>query len=192
MYEEVLDWVRKARSGDREAIGALYLFLRAKLLPRLGQKVRRTCISAEDVLHDVILAFLERPDRLREANCFLNYETTAALRLLKRERGRQQYLCLDSRDLEKAVDDPSSRNLEAEEMLARALTVLDAKELQLFRILFIDGGDLAEAGRLLGITRSNATWRKHSLRAKLRSALSSSGKSPACSRDPADRRNDRR
>jgi len=166
----LVEWVRRAQSGDQKAREFLYLFLRERLMPYVVRRLHDEG-RAQDVLHDTFLAFLSDPDALCDSEKFLQYEARIISRRIEHEiiRSAGTGRALDA--VEASYQDPSEHNLEAEEWYLALLHELAPTDRELFRLLYVFGVSTAEGNDILGISPGNFRLQKHRLAAKIQDLI---------------------
>ncbi len=158
-----------ARSGDADALGALYARFSPGLM-RLAWHLLGSAADAEDVLHDV---FLGLPEALRlykeqgTLEAWLKRVTArVALTRLRTERRRHEV------GLEPDVAAPAATPAGDDAAVQRAIAQLPDALRAVFVLKSIEGYAHAEIGALLGISAAASEVRLHRAIKQLRARLS--------------------
>ena len=149
--EQLAEWVRGARAGDRVAWAQLYV----TLLPRILIEIRAIAppsIDPEDVAEDAFVTLSEHLADLENDDGCVGYIRVIALNNLRRELARErQFVCLDEAP-DIPAEDRSTRNLDGEEML-KAMTVgLSEKCQEVYQLMLVKGLSPDEAAKKLGVS----------------------------------------
>lgn len=166
----LVEWVRRAQSGDQKAKEHLYLFMREKLMPELVNWAPDES-WAEDAVHDAFVAFLSDPKALHEAEKFLQYEARIAWRRIEREMCRSAGTGHPFHPEEAGCQDPSEHNLEVEEWYLAIVHGLTPMDRELFRLLYTYGVSTADGSEILQISPANFRLRKHRLASEVRDLI---------------------
>ena len=169
------DLIRRAREGDREALGELLNghrdLLRAlaqqQLDPRIGARldasdlVQQTCLSVHkriaEFQGDEVPQFVAWLKEVHEHN--VRNAVRDQLQAQKRAAGREE--ALGEREVGAARQtSPSQRAMQGEEArrLARALEQLPEEEREVLRLRYLEGWTLAQLCAHTGMTKDALVW----------------------------------
>jgi RNA polymerase sigma-70 factor (ECF subfamily) len=171
----IVDLIRRARKGDREALGELLNghrdLLRAlaqqQLDPRIGARldasdlVQQTCLSVHkriaEFQGDEVPQFVAWLKEVHEHN--VRNAVRDQLQAQKRAAGREE--ALGERDVGAARQtSPSQRAMQGEEArrLARALEQLPEEEREVLRLRYLEGWTLQQLCAHTGMTKDALVW----------------------------------
>ena len=174
--------LRRARQGDRAALGALLAFHRARM-QKLALRICRSPADADDAVQEASISVLHKLGQHREDSSFsswLHRVTQNAALLVLRQRRRQVASSLSDVTGKLTPVDPATpldehydyrRQLRSVLTAAERLSPVLLKTLELRELNGMDGAQVAEH---LGVSLEVVKTRVHRARAALKESLAPS------------------
>jgi RNA polymerase sigma-70 factor, ECF subfamily len=175
--------VRRARSGDAAAFGAL-VDTRIDRCYRLAWSILSNDADAADATQDALVSAWRQLPRLRDPAAFdgwLNRIVANAARMARRHRGRLREVSVQPADPGAATPQPEPpqdlhARTEMDEMvdndaIGRAFDRLRPQDRMILALHHVEERPVAEIARSLGIPVGTAKWRLHAARTALEKAM---------------------
>lgn len=176
--------IRRARLGDVAAFDIL-VEGRIDRCYRLAWSILLNDADSGDAIQDALLSAWRQLPRLRDPSAFdgwLNRIVANAARMARRHRARVREIPVgslsdgdgarpsDSRPVDPFVRMEADR-LAERDSIGRAFDRLRAEQRAILALHYVDGRQIAEIARTLGIPAGTAKWRLHAARRALEHAM---------------------
>jgi RNA polymerase sigma factor (sigma-70 family) len=170
MHRSELEFlVERAREGDRQAFGEVYLEIRGNTLRRLERYVRPP-LDPEDILADAAFVLWRQITHLRDPARIMAYAWVIIRRVAARAAARRGPVVPMHKGYDWCFDDPAARNLEAEEWVSGLTRQLSPRRRRVFYLIYEEGVTYAELEAELHISSDAARMECVRLRRELRAA----------------------